>query len=62
MHLGICTLKLTPDEFWRLSPAELNLMLGQSDICTSLDRSGFAALEKRFPDIEPGSREGRKND
>ena len=62
MHLGMCTLRLTPDEFWRLSPAELNLMLGQSDMSAPLDRSGLAALEKRFPDIGAGSPEGRKDD
>tara|TARA_B110000003_G_scaffold148564_2_gene149654 strand:- start:395 stop:613 length:219 start_codon:yes stop_codon:yes gene_type:complete len=62
MRLGMCTLRLKPDEFWRLSPLELNVMLGQSDISTSLDRSGLAALEKRFPDIGTGPSEGLKDD
>ena len=62
MHLGMCTLRLTPDEFWRLSPAELHVMLGQSDMCKSLDRLGLADLEKRFPDIGCESLEGQKDD
>ena len=62
MHLGMCVLRLTPDQFWQLSPLELQLMLGQANLHKSLTRADLAALEKRFPDIGSGLAKGRTDD
>ncbi len=50
MRLGLTGLRLTPDAFWRLSPAELRLMLGQDGAGPVMDRAGLCALMTAFPD------------
>lgn len=50
MQLGLVGLRLKPDEFWRLTPAELMLMAGGLETRDSLSRSGLAELAARFPD------------
>ncbi|MFQ3254240.1 MAG: putative phage protein (TIGR02216 family) [Loktanella salsilacus] len=50
MQVGLHGLRLTPDQFWRLTPAELALMLGQRVDLRPLGRSGFDALLRAFPD------------
>jgi uncharacterized phage protein (TIGR02216 family) len=52
MKAGMGGLRLTPDQFWRLTPAELALMLGLADVPTPLGRSRLAALVARYPDPE----------
>ena len=49
MRLGLSGLRLTPDTFWRLTPAELRLMLGQQTPGT-MDRAGLQDLMRAFPD------------
>lgn len=49
MRLGLSGLRLTPDAFWRLTPAELRLMLGQQEQGT-MDRAGLQDLMRAFPD------------
>ncbi|WP_405117489.1 rcc01693 family protein [Phaeobacter sp. BS23] len=43
-------MRLTPDQFWRLTPAELRLMLGQDTGAVPLGRSGLDQLMQAFPD------------
>lgn len=50
MRLGMGVLRLKPDEFWRLTPAELWLMSGRADPAPAMDRGRLEALAARFPD------------
>jgi uncharacterized phage protein (TIGR02216 family) len=46
------TLRLAPDAFWKMTPRELALAIEAVSGCggAPLDRAGFAALIKRYPD------------
>ena len=52
MRLGMVELRLSPDRFWALTPAELMLMagVGAGGEVASLSRAGFADLAASFPD------------
>jgi uncharacterized phage protein (TIGR02216 family) len=50
LKAGVLGLRLQPSEFWRLTPAELALMLGVGDRAEPMGRSQLAALQARFPD------------
>lgn len=50
MRAGICGLRLSPEQFWALTPAELALMLGATGGTRPLRRDGLAALMDAFPD------------
>jgi uncharacterized phage protein (TIGR02216 family) len=53
MQAGLGRLRLTPDDFWALTPRELQAALGVpsgGQGAVPLDRSGLAALMTRFPD------------
>lgn len=51
MRAGLQGLGLTPDAFWRLTPVELLLMLGDAPEAAPLRRAGLEALLARFPDM-----------
>jgi uncharacterized phage protein (TIGR02216 family) len=51
MRAGLQGLGLAPDAFWRLTPAELLMMLGDAPDVAPLGRRGLEALIARFPDI-----------
>lgn len=55
MRFGLCSLRMSPDEFWSLTPYEL-MMLGGMDAPTHhLGRDGLRGLMDRFPDnLEDG--------
>lgn len=53
MQLGLVGLRLTPEVFWGLTPAELMLMAGADARPRPLSRTGLDALLARFPD-RPG--------
>ena len=58
MQAGLHGLRLTPDQFWRLTPAELALMLGQTATQRPLGRTALEELIRAFPDgpkREPGA-------
>jgi uncharacterized phage protein (TIGR02216 family) len=57
MRAGICGLGLRPEQFWRLTPAELFLMLGMDSQSRPLNRSGLGNLMKRFPDTVKGEKD-----
>jgi uncharacterized phage protein (TIGR02216 family) len=57
MRAGMPGLGLSPQEFWRLSPAELLLMLGETGPAP-MRRSIFDALAARFPDQDKTSSKG----
>ena len=50
MRAGIGGLGLRPEEFWRLTPAELALMLAEPQAARPLDRAGLDRLLRAFPD------------
>ncbi|OUS35624.1 hypothetical protein A9Q94_12065 [Rhodobacterales bacterium 56_14_T64] len=50
MRAGLLGLRLLPADFWRLTPAELRLMLGQSAAQTPMGRAGLDALMNAYPD------------
>ncbi|MGH1465766.1 MAG: rcc01693 family protein [Cognatishimia sp.] len=50
MRAGLRGLRLTPREFWQLTPAELALMLGQSGGNVPMGRAQLDALLKAYPD------------
>ncbi len=54
MRAGLKGLGLRPEEFWRLTPAELQLMLGGSDTEAPLLSEGLAALMAAYPDRVEG--------
>ncbi|MGR3759622.1 rcc01693 family protein [Roseobacteraceae bacterium NS-SX3] len=49
MRAGIHGLRLRPEEFWRLTPAELRLMLGQAAV-PAMGRARLQDLMAAFPD------------
>ncbi len=57
MRAGFLGLRLTPDQFWRLTPAELRLMLGQGVGLPAMNRAGLDALLAAYPDTEQGERD-----
>ena len=50
MRLGLVELRLSPERFWALTPAELMLMAGAGGEMASLSRAGFVDLSASFPD------------
>ena len=59
MRAGIRGLGLKPEEFWRLTPAELTLMLGQGSAVAPLNRARLDELARAFPDTDGGPSDGR---
>ena len=53
LRAGLQTLRLTPREFWSLTPAELSLMLGLPHRARPMGRDRFLALARQFPDDPP---------
>lgn len=62
MRAGMQGLRLTPDAFWRLTPAELRLMLGQGGARAALGRKGLEALLAAYPDRAAKGHEGEHDD
>jgi uncharacterized phage protein (TIGR02216 family) len=54
MRAGMGGLRLTPDQFWALTPAELRLMLGEGAVTRPLLRDGLDALLAAYPDRPKG--------
>lgn len=50
LRAGVQGLGLKPDEFWALTPAELQLMLGDQGARAPLLSSGLDALMAAYPD------------
>lgn len=64
MRAGLLGLRLSPEAFWRLTPAELMLMLGLGQTAGggSMRRSRLNDLLKAYPDTVPsGGQEGETN-
>jgi uncharacterized phage protein (TIGR02216 family) len=50
LRAGVQGLGLVPEVFWRLSPAELRLMLGEGVQLAPLTRTRLEELARAFPD------------
>lgn len=50
MRAGLQGLRLRPEEFWSLTPAELRLMLGEGGAAGPMRRAGLEALLSAYPD------------
>ncbi|MBR2655131.1 rcc01693 family protein [Yoonia sp.] len=59
LRAGLCTLRLHPAQFWALTPAELQLMLGAQAGPAPLTRAGLDALLLAFPDDVKGTDDAR---
>jgi len=59
MRAGLHGLRLKPDDFWRLTPAELMLMLGRDGGDGPLNRTRLDELARSFPDAHEGTENGR---
>jgi len=57
MRAGLRGLGLRPWEFWALTPAELEMMLGKPAGVAPLMRDRLEDLMKDFPDGEEGERD-----
>lgn len=53
MRLGMAEMRLDPDVFWNLTPAELLLIAGVRPGRAAMTRAGLADLLARFPDAVP---------
>ncbi len=49
MRFAMVQLRLTPDQFWALTPAELALFAGPGQR-NAMSRSGLAELIKQYPE------------
>lgn len=58
MRAGLRGLGLRPAEFWALTPAELQLMLGRDSAAEPLARNRLEDLLRAFPDREGGMKDG----
>ena len=55
MRAGVKGLGLQPDAFWRLTPAELQLILGDSGADAPLLSGALDALMAAYPDASKGN-------
>ncbi|MCL3883715.1 rcc01693 family protein [Marivita sp. GX14005] len=59
MRAGMRGLGLRPAEFWALTPAELQLLLGRGAGAAPLRRDGLEALMAAYPDRTEGTGDDR---
>jgi len=59
MRLGMAELRLAPEVFWSLTPAELMLIAGIGPGRAAMTRAGLEELLARFPDKPRGGRDER---
>lgn len=54
MEVGFRDLRLSSDDFWRMTPRELVAALGGGRRGARIDRGAFEVLQRMFPDGEKG--------
>lgn len=52
LRLGVTRLRLSPRDFWALTPVELMLMLGPEARLRPMDKTGLQALLEAYPDTK----------
>lgn len=58
MRAGVRGAGLRPAEFWALTPAELELMLGKPGGIAPLTRAGLDDLMRAYPDQKEDAKDG----
>lgn len=58
MRAGLHDLRLPPDVFWALTPAELQLMLGLTKSAVPMGRDQLKALQDAYPDTKKDLEDG----
>lgn len=58
MRAGLGRLGLRPEEFWRLTPAELVMMLGDPVSAPPLTRARLGELARAWPDAKKEDGDG----
>ena len=58
MRAGLHGLRLTPPQFWALTPAELRIMLGEAQGVAPMARAGLEALMRAWPDGKGDGNDG----
>lgn len=58
MRAGLHDLRLAPEQFWRLTPAELRIMLGVGNVTPPLTRARLDELARAFPDMKKDAGNG----
>lgn len=58
MQAGLHGLRLRPDQFWALTPAELQIMLGLAQTSPPMRRDRLAELQTAFPDVDKENLDG----
>ena len=58
LRAGLGQLRLTPEQFWRLSPAELRIMLGAEATAAPLTRARLQERARAVPDVTKGASDG----
>lgn len=54
LRAGLHDLRLSPDQFWALTPAELQIMLGLDKRLMPMARDQFEAMRAAYPDNQEG--------
>lgn len=54
LRAGLHVLRLRPADFWALTPAELQMMLGLDEKLMPMARDRLAELERAYPDTQGG--------
>lgn len=57
MQAGLGALRLQPRDFWALTPAELQMMLGKNTAQMPFGRADLDRLQAAFPDRYEGDSE-----
>ncbi|MCU0801099.1 MAG: phage tail assembly chaperone [Rhodobacteraceae bacterium] len=58
LRVGLHDLRLLPEVFWRLTPAELRIMMGVDATVAPLTRARLSELAAAFPDKWKGNDDG----
>ncbi len=58
MRLGMSRLRISPQEFWEMTPVELLLMAGLDEGPQGFSRARFEALSAAYPDKRQGQTDG----
>ena len=58
VRAGLGQLRLSPDVFWRLTPVELQIMLGAENAAPPLTRARLELLAAAYPDAAKGTDHG----
>lgn len=56
LKVGLYDLRLSPEQFWKLTPLELRILLGVDGAQPALTRARLEELSTAFPDMKKEDR------